>query len=257
MNLTDTITAVQKKLAISADGNAGPETWNAIHLAVTDKKPKAGTALDGIIREVQKRTGAFVDGNPGPETWTRIHQAIVGKKPKSSNTSTVPFLADGGKKADSRSESNIATLHPAVRPYARALIEKAAAQSIIIKVISGMRTYAEQDALYAQGRTKPGEIVTKARGGYSNHNFGIAFDIGIFKGSSDPEQAKTYVSSSPVYKAIGALGTDLGLEWGGNWSSIVDEPHFQLRPTWADGLKERDMLAQLRERKGSGNDYYA
>nr|WP_295770097.1 M15 family metallopeptidase [Rhodoferax sp.] len=42
-----------------------------------------------------------------------------------------------------------------------------------------MRSCAEQDALYAQGRTAPGNKVTNAKSGDSNHNFGIAFDIGV------------------------------------------------------------------------------
>ena len=127
---------------------------------------------------------------------------------------------------------------------------KAAANGITIKVISGLRTYAEQDDLYAQGRTKPGNIVTNAKGGYSNHNFGIAFDVGVFEGSS-------YLDESPKYKAVGVLGTDLGLEWGGNWKTIQDEPHFQLRPTWAADESEKDMLAELRSRKDSGKGVYA
>jgi peptidoglycan L-alanyl-D-glutamate endopeptidase CwlK len=136
-----------------------------------------------------------------------------------------------------------------VQPYARALVTKAAQNGITIKVISGLRTYDEQNDLYAQGRTKPGNIVTNARGGYSNHNFGIAFDIGVFEGSS-------YKDESPKYKAVGALGTDLGLEWGGNWKTIQDEPHFQLRPNWAADLSEKDMLAELRDRKDEGKAVY-
>lgn len=149
---------------------------------------------------------------------------------------------------DARSETTIATLQPEVRSYARALVLKAAAVGITIKVISGLRTYAEQDALYAKGRTKPGSVVTNARGGYSNHNFGIAFDIGVFRGT-------TYVPESPQYKAVGAIGVELGLEWGGNWTSIKDEPHFQLRPSWAKG-SEKEMLTELRERKSSGKAIY-
>ncbi|MNF07556.1 hypothetical protein D3C80_2077580 [compost metagenome] len=42
---------------------------------------------------------------------------------------------------------------------------------------------------------------------------------------------------------------DLGLEWGGNWKTFKDEPHYQLRPSWASGMTERDMLAALRKRK--------
>src|SRR4030095_8656518 len=140
-----------------------------------------------------------------------------------------------GDKVDPRSESVIATLLPEVQPYARALVTKSAQNGITIKVISGLRTYDEQNALCAQGRTKPGKIVTKARGGYSNHNFGIAFDIGVWEGNS-------YKDESPKYKAVGVLGMDLGLEWGGNWKTIEDQPHFQLRPTWAADLSEKDML---------------
>lgn len=258
MSLDTTIRAVQKKLALTVDGKAGPETWGAIHLAVVGKKPASSAGLDTIIRAVQKKLGVFVDGSAGPETWAAIHLAVVGKKASDvPKTSGAAPLAGEGKPADLRSEGNIATLLPRVRPFARALIEKAANQGIIIKVTSGSRSFAEQDELFAQGRTKPGKKVTNAPGGFSNHNFGIAFDVTIFKGSADPEKAKTPVFESPLYKVVGALGTDLGLEWGGNWTTIVDEPHFQLRPGWADGLKEKEMLAKLRQRKDAGTDFFA
>ena len=182
-----------------------------------------------------------VDGNPGPQTWSAIYRSIVGEPPVSSGTTTL---------ADERSERNIATLLPQAQPIARALIESAAAIGIAIKVISGTRTYEEQNALYEQGRSKPGRIVTNARGGYSNHNFGIAFDIGVFEGGR-------YLDESPAYKAVGALGMKLGLEWGGNWKTIQDEPHFQLRPAWAREMSERDMLAELRARRERGTSAFA
>lgn len=196
--------------------------------------------LDKLIRAIQDELGVNVDGNAGPETWIAIYNRIC------PNQNASPALSE---KVDDRSEKVIATLLPDVQPYARALVLKAAAAGIMIKVISGLRTYEEQNDLYAQGRTKPGKIVTNARGGYSNHNFGIAFDIGVFEGSK-------YLDESPNYRAIGAMGTDLGLEWGGNWKSIQDEPHFQLRPTWAAGSSEKDMLAELRSRKDSGKAVY-
>ena len=149
---------------------------------------------------------------------------------------------------DARSEKVIATLLPEVRPYPRALVHRAESMSITIKVISGPRIFAEQDALYAKGRTKPVAVVTKARGGYSNHNFGIAFDIGVFRGTS-------YIPGSSQYKAIGAIGTGLGLDWGGNWTSIKDEPRFKLRPSWVRGT-EREMLAELRARVETGSSIY-
>jgi peptidoglycan LD-endopeptidase CwlK len=197
--------------------------------------------LDTIIRAIQKELGLDADGTAGPATWTAIYNRILPNKPR------IPALTE---KVDDRSERSIATLLAEVQPYARALISKAGTVGITIKVISGLRTYDEQNDLYAQGRTKRGNIVTNARGGYSNHNFGIAFDVGVFEGTK-------YLDDSPKYKAVGVLGSDLGLEWGGNWKTIQDEPHFQLRPSWAADLSERDMLAELRGRKDSGKAVYA
>lgn len=194
--------------------------------------------VDEMIAEIQKKLGIQVDGRAGTETWGAIYARIVG--PTDHVIEAV----------DPRSEKNIATLLPEVQPLARALIHKAAQNGIQIKVLSGLRTFAEQDELYAQGRTKPGNKITNAPGGYSNHNFGIAFDIGVFEGNK-------YLGDSVKYKAVGALGMDLGLEWGGNWKTIADQPHFQLRPSWANALKEKAMLAELRTRMTSGMPVYA
>ena len=200
--------------------------------------------IEEIISGVQKKLGVQVDGRAGPETWGAIYACIV----KSKIGGIAP--AEAVEPVDPRSEKYIATLLPEVRPIVRSLVQKAGQSGIRIKIISGRRTYAEQDALYAQGRTKPGAKVTNARGGYSNHNFGIAFDVGVFEGSK-------YLRESVKYKAVGALGMDLGLQWGGNWKSIVDQPHFQLRPAWAHPLSEKDMLAELRDRAAAGMPVYA
>lgn len=193
------------------------------------------------IKSIQRKVGVDDDGKPGPQTWGAIYKALFPKD---------KIKDDKNDPVDDRSERNIATLHAKVQPYARALVVKARAAGITIKVLSGLRTYAEQNDLYAQGRTKSGKIVTNARGGYSNHNFGIAFDIGVFEGTK-------YLDESPKYKALGVIGADLGLDWGGNWKTIQDEPHFQLRPSWAAEESEREMLAELRDRHDAGKDAYA
>lgn len=200
--------------------------------------------LDEIVRAVQTVLGVQVDGKAGPETWTAIYEAIVA--PTKYLTPSVTEMTA----VDPRSEKNILTLLPEVRPLARALVHKADLAGIRIKIISGFRSYEEQDALYAQGRTAPGPIVTNVKGGYSNHNFGIAFDIGVFEGNR-------YLGDSPKYKAVGVIGMDLGLEWGGSWKTIIDQPHFQLRPSWAQDMNERQMLAALRNRIAAGQPVYA
>lgn len=180
--------------------------------------------------KLQRWAGVEPDGMYGQRTAA----ALVEKLGLADDEEPAPVTAG----VDDRSAKNIATLLPPVQPLARALIHAASNQDIIIKVISGTRTYAEQDALYAKGRTTPGPKVTNAKGGFSNHNFGIAFDIGIFRGGA-------YIPESPIYKVIGSLGKNLGLQWGGDWQSIVDEPHFEYNP-------KGFTVSQMRERKAAG-----
>lgn len=143
---------------------------------------------------------------------------------------------------DPRSAKVIGTLLLKVQPtFANLLIELKKhfqEKGIECKYISGHRTYAEQDALYAKGRTAPGPIVTKARGGFSNHNFGVAVDVGLFLPDG------RYLGDTPFYRDIGKVVAKFPtLEWGGDWK-FVDEPHIQ----WKTGL----TMAQMRERVKAG-----
>ena len=126
---------------------------------------------------------------------------------------------------DPRSEANILTLLPVAqqkcREFMNALSQWPVGQ---VKVLSGTRTYAEQNALYALGRTKPGHIVTKARGGFSNHNFGIAWDVGIFVGGVYYEGKKATEDRAYSDLATYVKNNINGLAWGGDWKSIVDKP---------------------------------
>lgn len=124
---------------------------------------------------------------------------------------------------DGRSEGNIQTLLPTAQKKAREFMKAVQGAGLTIKIISGTRTFAEQDRLYRQGRDLPGPKVTNARGGQSNHNFGVAWDIGVFENGQ-------YRDESPVYKKVGGIGKKRGLEWGGDWKTMTDEPHFQMVP---------------------------
>jgi LAS superfamily LD-carboxypeptidase LdcB len=123
-------------------------------------------------------------------------------------------------RADDRSEKNLARLDPTTAKLAREHLRRLAAEGLTFKVTSGLRTFAEQDALYAQGRTAPGKVVTKARAGQSWHNFGLAYDLTQFSG-------KNPVWDGGAYDRAGAIGQELGLEWGGAWAKFKDRPHFQ------------------------------
>ncbi|HEX8735124.1 MAG TPA: M15 family metallopeptidase [Pyrinomonadaceae bacterium] len=146
---------------------------------------------------------------------------------------------------DARTERCIRTLHPKAQELARRSLKVIREAGINARIISGTRTYAEQNVLFKQGRFgNPGKIVTNARGGQSNHNFGIGWDVGIFTA------AGAYLEESPLYKKAGQTALAAGLdklEWGGNWTSIVDQPHYQ----HATGM----LVSKVREKFELGKPY--
>lgn len=126
------------------------------------------------------------------------------------------------------SKKRLSAVHPELAKRIVQLEEVLGKQDppIQFEVVQGLRTFAEQDALFAKGRTKPGPKVTNARGGQSNHNYGLAVDIAPLKGGKIDWSVK-----NPAWKIMGLEGRKLGLEWGGDWTTLVDMPHFQLPVT--------------------------
>jgi peptidoglycan L-alanyl-D-glutamate endopeptidase CwlK len=131
-----------------------------------------------------------------------------------------------------KSASRIAGLHPVLQEATKVLIENCYRKGICIQITQGLRTIAEQDALYAQGRTKPGNIVTNAKGGTSFHNFGVAIDFVLIlpDGKNVTWDLKTDFNSNNVkdWTEVVDEAKKLGFEWGGDWVSIKDYPHFQM-----------------------------
>jgi peptidoglycan L-alanyl-D-glutamate endopeptidase CwlK len=121
------------------------------------------------------------------------------------------------------SEKRLTRLHPTLVAAIRKLENELAQRGIDIQVVQGFRTFEEQDALFAKGRTAAGQIVTQARGGESNHNYGLAADIVPFEGGKPNWDAPI-----EVWVDIGRTAERLGLEWGGSWKKFVDKPHVQL-----------------------------
>jgi peptidoglycan L-alanyl-D-glutamate endopeptidase CwlK len=122
---------------------------------------------------------------------------------------------------DSRSLDD---LHPRVAALARQLIGQCAAENIDLLVTCTWRDHAAQDVLYAQGRTRPGKIVTHAQGGQSLHNWRVAFDVVPLRGG-EPVWG-TQGADAGLWRRVGEIGEAIGLEWGGRWK-FLDMPHFQ------------------------------
>ena len=146
---------------------------------------------------------------------------------------------------DKRTEKNIATLIPKAQKKAREFMKVAKGYKHDCRIISGTRTYAEQDQLYAIGRTiqKNHRPVTKARGGASNHNFSIAWDVGLFDGGRYMDGKKKGDDEAYVELAALIKSQVAGLEWGGDWDSFYDPPHYQL----ATNLALEDVRAKFED----------
>ena len=116
-----------------------------------------------------------------------------------------------------------------LEPFVKAVEELMAPQGVRVEVISGLRSWAAQAALYASGRTKPGRIVTKARPGSSWHNYGLAIDLGLFQASNGLylDEGKPKLAEA-LYDQIGRLAAQCGIEWAGTWKTFQETPHFQV-----------------------------
>ena len=123
-------------------------------------------------------------------------------------------------------------LLPPVKVRVQKFLDSAKAQGIDLLVTSTYRDNASQEALYAQGRTKPGKIVTNAKAGQSWHNHRCAVDVVPIVAGKPVWDAK-----NPIWQQVGALGKAAGLEWAGDWKRFKEFPHFQ----YTGGL----TLAQL------------
>jgi peptidoglycan L-alanyl-D-glutamate endopeptidase CwlK len=166
--------------------------------------------------------------------WQNFYQTFLAKKMK-----------------DEKTLERIKLLHPKLRDEALEMYDD------IIAALTGfaacrfaytLRTFAEQDALYAQGRSKPGAKVTNAKGGQSYHNYGLAIDIvllidkdknGTFETASwdtktdfDKDGKADWIEVVNIFKRY-------GYEWGGDWK-FIDMPHFQ--KTFGKSIKELQLL---------------
>lgn len=140
---------------------------------------------------------------------------------------------------DDISVKRINLLHPKLRKEALdilAEIEKALTGKARFRITSTLRTFAEQTALYNQGRTTKGQVVTNAKAGSSNHNYGLSLDFALIvdkdgdgkyessswdtKGDYDNDKKADWTEVVEIFKRH-------GWSWGGDWKSFKDMPHVE------------------------------
>lgn len=230
---------------IKVDGIIGNETINAL---------KSFQALHGLE----------VTGKLTPETYTRLNtysnvdisgmvykpeviKAIIESPIKSLPIENIKPITD------KPTLDAIAQLHPVARLKVTLAVQKANARltgNAQVRIVQGLRTFAYQDKLYAQGRTTPGNIVTNARGGQSIHNYALAVDFALLVNGKviewntikdyDGDGLADWTEVVITFKAEGFM-------WGGDWKGkLVDRPHFELIHDWRPLLakyNKKDFIA--------------
>jgi peptidoglycan hydrolase-like protein with peptidoglycan-binding domain len=174
---------------VEADGDFGPKT-------------------DHATKQWQLSVGLTADGIVGPDSLSKAQAAKV----------------DVGSQKPVKIELNVnrlSAVHPSLIEKAIKLHDLAVDEGFSLTITQGLRTFAEQDKLFAQGRTAPGQKVTNARSGQSMHNYGLAIDIAFYVDGKISWDEK-------LYKNIGRWAEVVGLEWGGLWR-FRDLPHVQLK----------------------------
>lgn len=157
----------------------------------------------------------------GEQTQRAVQRYQVVKKLASGGTPETTGYGMVGPKTrlSLNGKKELPKLYPKVDGLKKKLVEIMEIVGHPIVVTEEYRTPERQDELYAQGRTTPGQIVTNAKGGESFHNWRVAFDIAFKEGAQ--------TSYTGPWAMVGGVGRALGLEWGGDWPSFEDKPHFQ------------------------------
>jgi peptidoglycan L-alanyl-D-glutamate endopeptidase CwlK len=129
---------------------------------------------------------------------------------------------------------SIDDLLPVVKEKVKKFVALCKGDGIELLVTSTYRDNESQNALYAQGRTEPGKIVTNAKGGQSFHNYRCAVDVvPLVNGKPD------WDGTHPIWAKIGNYGKLAGLEWAGEWTRFKELAHFQ----YTGGLTLADLRA--------------
>ena len=128
---------------------------------------------------------------------------------------------------------SLSDLNPKVKTLCEQFVASCAKQNIDILITSTYRDVESQNALYAQGRTMPGNKVTNAKGGQSFHNYHVAFDfVPIVNG-------KAQWNDMALFTKCGEIAESLGLEWAGRWTKFKEMAHCQ----YTAGLSLADFQA--------------
>lgn len=142
-------------------------------------------------------------------TWETVENYTYGK-----DRGSLPMIAD------------LDALHPYFKEKIIKLVASCKRKGIELAIVESYRTVAKQNEYKAMGKK-----YTRATGGHSKHQYGLAIDVvPIIDSVAQWDNAR-------LWKKIGAVGEQLGLRWGGRWRTLYDPGHFE----WSGGLSSHSL----------------
>lgn len=242
MNNSDKIKAIQHKAGLKMDGIVGLKTWIGIYDQLFETLP-IDTDETVLIKAVQQKLNIKANGKASVKTLDLAYKVIFGKEIRKSQLEVHKEAKP--ETGDAFDETVFEKMPREVVPFAKELIHIAANQGICLRLIT---TPAEKEEQKAKKHQLSRHIFMDAQSNFSNCNFGLAFDIGIFERTTTGELI--FKDQSPLYAKVAQLGESIGLTCAAsNKSNMTQVPHFELRPAWAVRMKESEMIKELYRRK--------
>lgn len=124
-------------------------------------------------------------------------------------------------------------VHPELARRVTKFLDLCEQNGLTVHITQGLRTWPQQDALYQQGRTTPGKIVTNAKPGHSAHNMGYAVDV-VPGRPGFPQFTPDWDGMDLCWKQVLSLAKQCQLSEGAAWRTFPDEPHLYLEELPAD-----------------------
>ena len=134
-------------------------------------------------------------------------------------------------------------LRPDVAENCRTLLAECRKHGLNVLIVNTLRDNEYQATLYAQGRTKPGSIVTNSAT-TTFHGAGLAFDFCKNVKGHEYDDAAFFLNVAIIAKAM-------GFTWGGDWKSFPDKPHLQ----WDEGGKYTNAMIRAGKRPAKMEEY--
>jgi len=188
--------------------------------------------LLGILFEVKNLRKAYAQEKTAQvKRESAETNPVIETAPETVSEEKPPKEAKKNLKEDPVTLKRIENLHPKIRKEAKEIYKNILERNVSVRFTDTLRTFKEQENLYAKGRTKSGKIVTHAKAGGSYHNYGLAIDFCLMlKGGKEvswDRNKDTDADNKKDWDEVVAAFKHFGWEWGGDWSNFKDYPHFQ------------------------------